>query len=450
MLGGLENIMKKENVYQSFLQIAWPVMAEGFFMELMSLLDLAMVGSMGFLAQAAVGINSQPKMMTLLIARGTAVAVTAVVSRRIGEKKIQDAKNILRQTLVLIGSLYFFLLLLIQMFLKQILLFSGAKNEYIFDATRYGRYLFIGLFFQVLSMMLSSSLVALGKTKIIFLATLLGNVLNCILNYMFIYGVILPKYGVTGVGIGTMCGNILTFLIFLTVHLRRDFLLYIVGKGWKPDFKILGSVVKVLQGSLPEQLFERIGMYLYTLMVAYLGAVELAVHHICMNICDIFYSISISLGTAMASLTGRALGEKEKDRISAYRKAGLCIGLIFSAVFFLVFSLFGQEFIRIFNQEQSVLELGKKIMYINALACIPQVYSLLHAGVLKGAGDTKYVAKYSLILIALIRPIITFCLIFILKLGVYGAWIALLMDQSLRAVAATHRFYTKKWMQIEL
>lgn len=439
-----------KDTYQSFLQIAWPVMAEGFFMELMSLFDLAMVGSLGFLAQAAVGINSQPKMMTLIIARASAVAITAVVSRRVGEGRWAEAKRILKQSFVSLAVMYTLIIAVILVLLKDILLFSGAKSEYITDAVQYGRFVYLGLLFQIMAMVLTSSMVSLGKTKIIFVATVLGNVLNCTLNFGFIHGVFLPKLGVMGVGIGTMSGNILTCMILLFVHFQKEFPMNLHGFGWIPKRATFQSLFQVLKGSLPEQVFERIGMYLYTLMVASLGAMELAVHHICMNICDVFYSVTISLGTAMASMTGRKLGEGDKAGIFAYRKAGLHIGLILGMVFFAGFWFFGKELVYVFNQEEAVLSLGRKIMWINALACVPQVYSLLHAGVLKGAGDTGYVAKYSLILIAIVRPIISFCLIMVLNLGVFGAWIALLVDQILRAIAATRRFHSKKWLQIRI
>ena len=71
-------------------------------------------------------------------------------------------------------------------------------------------------------------------------------------------------------------------------------------------------------------------------------------------------------------------------------------------------------------------------------------------GALRGAGDTKYVAAYSLWDIAILRPILTYVLCFPLGLGIYGAWIALFLDQLTRAVMATRRFRSMRWAEIRI
>ena len=70
---------------------------------------------------------------------------------------------------------------------------------------------------------------------------------------------------------------------------------------------------------------------------------------------------------------------------------------------------------------------------------IPETWSLLCAGMLRGLGQIRYVAVYSLVSIALIRPVLTWLLCYGLQWGLYGAWISLMLDQTMRASCAYGR-----------
>ena len=448
------NLMNKSitrQEYNTFFQLAWPCAAEGFLMELLSSIDLAMVGTLGSKAQSAVGIVSQPKMMNLIFVRAIAVAITAVLARRYGEEKLMEMRSVLKQGLTIVFVLYAVILSVEIFSFKNIMLISGAKEEYLAMSISYGRLIFISLIFQVLSIMLMSALVAIGRTKIIFAANLAGNILNCLINYVFIFGRFsMPKLGVTGAGIGTLCGSMVTFIIITAEIQKKSSLLRLDSGNWIPRGYTFKAVAVVLTGTLPQQIFERLGMYLYTIIVASLGSTALAVHHICMSLCDVFYSVAIGLGTATSSITGQMMGKRQIDAAVRYAEIGQKLGIIVAVSGFAVFSVFNKLILGIFTHDAAVMELGSKILIVVALVSFPQTFSLVNSGVLKGAGDTRFVAAYSFIIIAVFRPILTYILIFVFDMGVFGAWAALFVDQSLRAIAASIRFHSMKWTELEL
>ena len=79
-----------------------------------------------------------------------------------------------------------------------------------------------------------------------------------------------------------------------------------------------------------------------------------------------------------------------------------------------------------------------------------QTSQVIISGCLRGAGDTKYIAIVSFISVALVRPTLTWVLCFPVGLGLIGAWIALLLDQSMRFISAFSRFLGGKWTKIKL
>ena len=66
----------------------------------------------------------------------------------------------------------------------------------------------------------------------------------------------------------------------------------------------------------------------------------------------------------------------------------------------------------------------------------PEAHAMICSGILRGSGKTTQVAIYSLISIAILRPIFTYYFVYILHFGLTGAWLSLSMDQSLRAICS--------------
>ena len=67
------------------------------------------------------------------------------------------------------------------------------------------------------------------------------------------------------------------------------------------------------------------------------------------------------------------------------------------------------------------------------------------AGALRGAGDTKYVAKLTFYTVLLLRPILAIFAVKVLNWGLAGAWIAITVDQLLRSVLILLRYQSGKW-----
>lgn len=443
---------RERALYGMFFRIAWPAALEGLLIMMISSVDLIMVGTLGTDAVAAVGITSQPRMIILCFSRSLAVAITALTARRKGEGKKEELNTCLKQGMLLSVFLSTVILFVSMIFLKEILVAAGAHKEYLREAVEYGKYNMLALFFTGLSVGINAAQTGVGDTKIILWANVSGNVVNTVLNLFLIYGLFFfPEMGVGGAGLATVIGSMVSFGISLRSVSRRKTELYLWGSGgWRLDPIILKSFFRVGSSAFAEQIFERIGMFLYSYMVAGLGTVAFATHYICMNLCDVYYSFSQGMSKASSALTGQKLGEGRKDLAFISAKAGRRGGLILDLAAFLIY-FFGRSLLMlIYSREFQVIELGSNILIFVAVCTFLQTQSMIYAGVLRGAGDTRYVAKYSFWDIAVFRPLLTYLLCFPAGLGIYGAWISLLADQFLRAYFASKRFHSKKWMEVEL
>lgn len=437
-----------KNLYNKYLKIAWPATLQGLMMQLMTAIDLAMVGSLGASALASVGIMGQPEMVMLVICRALSIAVTAIIARRHGEGDVDGMNAVLKQSILLNFLIYIPLLAMCLFNLEHILRFTGAEDGYIETAVWYGRFIVMSLVFQSFSQIVGGALIGYGNTKVIFKSNVVGNILNTIMNFFLIYGIaFFPEFGVMGAGISTLISSVViaTLLLRAISQRTKTGLTLLHPSKWRFERSVLHTVFHVGGSSLGEQFFERFGMYTYTMIVASLGAVPLAAHYVCMNLMDIFYYFAMGLGFAGASHTGQNLGHKRPDLAKAFGRIGARMGLFVGFVSSLIFISAGHLLVQAYTRESEVVALATALMGIMAMAAFPQALQQVFAGVLKGAGDTFYIMKYSLISVAVIRPIITYVLCITLGLGLYGAWISLCLDQSLRLVCAYIRFIGGLW-----
>ncbi len=446
------DLPSEKKVYGTFYHIAWPAAMEGLLLMLIASVDLMMVGYIGTKAVAAVGITSQPRMIILCFVRSLAVAITAIVARRKGEGRTDALNACLKQGFILTFIMSGILLVISLVFIQPILHIAGAKADYISMAIEYGRYNMIAIFFMGLAVGINAAHTGVGNTKIILYANVMGNVVNTILNFFLIYGIgIFPKLGVTGAGIATMIGSITAFGITLASVMKKDGEISFRGRGgWKFEPQLMRHFFNLGGSSFAEQIFERIGMFLYSYMVAQLGTVAFAAHYICMSILDIYWSFGQGMSKASSAMAGQKLGEGRKDLAYICSLAGRRMSIVLDIIAFCVFFFGRYYWMIIFSRDTEVIEMGMNVMFLLALSSFPMSHNMVYAGVLRGAGDTVYVAKYSFWDIAVLRPILTFVLCFPCGLGIYGAWIALVTDQTIRALCAGVRFHSRKWMNIRI
>ena len=413
---------------RKYLNIAMPAALEGVFMILLCNVDLIMVGVLGTSAIAAVSIFTQPRMMILCVARSMASAMTLVAAKYFGMDRKADVAEILKQTLfvgvILLGLIH----AAFYFSLDKILIWMGAEQEYLGEAMAYSEIALVAVFFTSLTAILQAVMIGFGQTKIVLVTNVQGNLLNIILNAVLIFGL---GWGVKGAAIGTVAGTLYT-LIYTVEVMRREKLFD--GGKILPDKKYFQEVLPVFGGVFSEQGFERIGMVLYTRMVAELGTLPYAVHSICMNFCDFYYSFAAGLGKSSMVLAGQATGKNDIDGWKNFLKIGMKFGMMFSVASFVLTFIFRNEILSCYTDDAQVLALGSVVMVIVAAVSFPEAHAMICAGILRGSGKTSQVAAYSFVSITVLRPLITAFMLYVLNLGLAGAWLALAIDQSLRAM----------------
>lgn len=441
-------IPDKKEIKKDYWKVALPAAIEGVILNLMLLADLIMVGTLGIEKAAAVGIVSQPKMILLMIVSATGVAVTAVVARRKGENDENGINSCIKQTILFLGTLYFLFVCISFIFSKDIVSFAGANNDYVEYASVYFQYIALSIFFKALCVVLSSAQIAVGNSKVVLISGMIGNGINVLLNYTFIFGKLgFPEMGIKGAAIATVIGNIIILIILIKSSVTGNYGIDILRKG---SFRFSSEVFKPLKeigtNSFLEHIFERIGLFIFARMIASLGTVAMGTHHYCILLWDLYYYFGVGMGAASASFSGRKLGEKRKDLAILYMRAAQYSGLIISLIMSIVFFSIRKSIFSIMVSDERVIKLGGNILMIIAFLIIPQTQAQVNSGTLRGAGDNRFIAIYSLFFSAMLRPLLAYIFIFHFNFGLIGIWLAFFFDEFFKMILAQYRLQTGIWL----
>ena len=439
-------------LYRRDIAVAWPSTAESILIAAVSAVDTMMVGGLGAAAISAVGICSQPRLLTLAVIISLNVGVTAIVARRRGENNTAGAVRCFKQSLLVSAILTFLVCGLSFFFARPLLLLSGADPEYLELSVQYFRIIDIGLLFYAVTLTINAAQRGAGNTKIALRTNLTANVINLIFNYFLINGYGgFPRLEVAGAALATTLGNIVAFFMALASVLdRRCFISLRNRISWRFEKTVIASIAKVSSSALAEQFFLRLGMLSFTRLVSGLGTVPYATHVVCMNIMNMSFSLGDGLGVAASALVGQSLGAKRPDLAMIYGKVTQRVAFLCALVMASIFFVGRFEIIRLFIEETPVIALGGQVMLVIAVLCLIQTTQVVLAGSLRGAGDTAFVALLALLGLTIVRPVVGWLLCYPAGLGLIGAWLGLLSDQFLRMLLLFRRFRGGRWTKIEL
>jgi putative MATE family efflux protein len=435
-------------MWGQIIKITWPAFIELVMSTLFGMVDMMMVGNLGPAAIASIGLTNQPFMLLIAIFAAVNVGTTTMVAWNIGAKKINKARAIVRQTLIINGALGIITAMLGIVSAKYIVTFMGANEETLTDAVKYFQIIAGGLVFQGMVMGITASLRGAGETKIPMLYNVLSNLLNVFGNYVLIYGKFgFPKWGVAGAAASTTIARLISLLAGLyVIYIYKNTKIHLSFKEkYKFDFDIAKKVFSIGLPSAAEQFVIQGGLTLFAKTVAGLGTAAYAAHQIGLNISGLTFAPSMAFGVAATTLVGQSLGAGDEHKANQYADVVHHMAIGIACIMGLMFILFSHPMARLYTKDIAVAAMAGTVLKILALAQPGQSTQLSLAGALRGAGDTMYPLYASFIGIWVFRVSIAYVFVSVFKWGLIGAWVALLLDQYTRSAVIYYRYRSGKW-----
>ena len=441
------------------LTIALPSLVELVLTSLTSMADQIMVGrlpgQLGVQALSAVGLCMNPKfiLMTALMAINT--GTTAVVARYRGMGNQEKANQTFKQSLIFNIFLSAIMMVIGVVFARELIGLiagNGISETTVEYAVTYFRIQMYGFIPLMMTNTVTSTLRAIGDSKMPMVYNTIANVVNLFFNYGLIYGKLgMPEMDVAGASLATVIGQCVAFVIAMYIMFSKKRYVYLDLKektGYNKT--IMSNVLGIGLPSMLEQLCLRIGIIIYSRIVASLGDIAYATHMVCMNIQSLTFMSGMAFQNSATTLMAQSLGRRRLDMADNYTRMTRNISFWISCVIGVILALFGGQIVNIYNSTPEIVEMGGKLLAIVAITQPFQSSQFVITGALRGAGDTKYPAVVIFICTLIVRSVLGYIFVIQLNMGLIGAWFAIVVDQLLKTAMIFARYNTGKWRFFKL
>lgn len=427
-----------ESQLRPLLRLSAPLVAGHAGSQLMSFVDAAMVGRLGKVALAAVGIGNGLYFAMTILGMGCVLGMDALVAQAIGAHEHARARRILWQGVrvaFLVGVPIMGAIALLPLILRP----AGVDAETSRATTHFMWARLSGVLPFLLFAAARSYLQATHTMRPIVIAMVVANLVNFVGNWILIYGVDavgIPALGVVGSGIASSVATVAS----LAVLLRS-----MPPAAPDPDRRRHDPelVRKILTLGFPVglQLLAEVGIFATTgVLAGRISSDAAAAHQVALTLASFTFTVTLGFASATTVLVGKAIGRGDTP---AARHAGF-LGLKAAAAFMtlsaLAFVIFPGPLARILTTDASVIAAAIPLLQIAAVFQLSDGTQVVAAGALRGAGDTRaplimnVVGYYGVALPILIG------LGFGLGWGAPGLWWGLSAGLTVVAVSLTVRF----------
>ena len=441
----VENRKLIKNIFQITLPAVFDLLAQTLIMAL----DMKMVSSLGPSAISSVGVGTAGMYALIPALIAVATGTTALLSRAYGADNKLDGKKAFAQSFFIAVPLGIILTIIFLLFSEQIInLVGNAKDMNLSDAILYQNMTVIGFPFIGVSIATFYAFRAMGENKIPMIGNTLALVLKVILNFLLIY---LFKWGIFGAALSTTLTRLFSaiFSIYLVFWSKKNWI-SLELKDLKFDYFTSKRILKVGIPAAVEQLGLRIGMLIFEMMVISLGNLSYAAHKIALTAESISFNLGFAFSFAASALVGQELGKGSSQK--ALKNGYICtiIAMIVMSTFGLLFFIMPQFLVSLFTNDKDVIELSTMALKIVSICQPFSGASMVLAGALRGAGDTKSVLLITYLGIFLVRIPITYLFLDVLNFGLAGAWIVMTIDLVIRSSLAFYIFRRGKWKYLQV
>ena len=439
------------------LSLAFPVIVGLLGHTFVQLVDNIMVGQLGTAELAAVSLGNSFFFVAMSLGIGFSTAITPLVAETDGAKDIQAGRNIFIHGLLLCILIGFFLTLAV-LLSKPLLSQMAQPDEVVVLAFPYLKWVGISLIPLIIFQGFKQFSEGLSHTRPAMYATLIGNVINVILNYFLIFGFwIFPKMGVEGAAIGTLISRC-SMLLFMSLYVRfnKRFIDFAQSVVWKKsDWNLFKKIIRLGFPSALQMFFEVIFFTAAIWLSGFLGKNPQAANQIALNLSSMTFMFAMGLGVAAMIRVGNQKGKGDFIALKRIAYSIFFLIFLFDVIFCLFFLITNSYLPWIYldgsNPLQStdiseVIEIASTLLIVSAFFQIPDGLQAVFLGALRGLQDVNIPAFITFFSYGIFGLPISYYLGLHTPLGATGIWIGLLSGLSASAVLLYIRFnyMTKK------
>lgn len=439
------------NINKAIFMLSIPMILEMVMESLFAVVDIYFVSKVSVNAVATVALTESVIMIIYAVAIGLSMSATAMVARRIGEKKPKEASVAAVQALLLSFFVSVIFGIIGVIYSKEILHLMGGEPDLIEEGHRYTMIMMGGNLSVMFLFLINAIFRGAGDASIAMRSLWLANGINIILDPIFIFGIgSWDGFGVEGAAIATTTGRGIGVVFQLYVLFRGSSLIKIYWNTIKVKVDVIISLIKVSLGGIGQYLIGTLSWLFLVRISAEFGADVLAGYAIAFRIIMFTILPSWGLANAAATLVGQNLGAQQPERAEKSVWKSAFFNMIFLGIVAVIFMIWAEQFISFFTAEPEVIRIGAIALWYISFGYIFFAYGMVIGQAFNGAGDTKTPTVMNFFCFWLFEVPLAYILAVPLELGPKGIFAAIAIASSLWAVASIVIFKKGKWKTVQI
>ncbi len=431
-----------DNRQKGLRQLFFPIFVEVLFFMLVGSIDTLMLSTVGDDRVGAVGAANTYLGVFTISFSVISTGVMAVMTQYIGAGKNGVARQARNIGVIFNGIIGGVLSVLLLFWSEPVLRLLGIADSLLEYATVYMCIVGGTSILTALTPVVTSYLRAFGFTKEPLITNIVANVLNVLLNSVFLF---VCDWGVAGVALATAISRGVGLLIGVIMCIRKI-------RIPKDTETISNATVckNILQVGVPSAMESALYNIAMAIVMKFLNemsddGIYVTARSYASQITMFSYCAGVALASANAIIVGWRIGEKRYDECQRATFKAAKLGVITAVAVAGVFALTGKYIMRIFTDDPRIIELVVMILVVDVVLEIGRICNIVFGNALKTAGDATYTVVIAVIFMYLFAVLGTYVFGISLKWFVVGSWIGLAMDECMRAILMGIRWKSRKW-----
>ena len=381
--------------YKTLITLCIPIIIQNLLSNLINMVDTIMVGGLGEISVASIGIANQYFFLYNMALSGIIGGASLFIAQFYGKN---DKLNIRKITgLSVISALMIGITFMIVAFFspKFIIYFFSKDLDVIKVATNY--FSIIGFCYPIIAIsnVFSMGSRSIRNPKLGMICSTISLFINIILNYVFIFGKLgMPALGASGAAIATVIARIIELFLLVSYiyFIKDDYELRFTFKDIKLINKdLLKAYISKTTPTFLNDTLWAFGTVLYAVAYSKAGTSAIAASQIASSTGNFFIVTAVCVAIGSSIMIGNELGADNIKKAIHYSKKFAILVTLVGAIFGLLLIISIPGLIKLFSVSDQLMPDIKKIFVImGILMALKTFNTFIIIGVLRSGGDTKY------------------------------------------------------------
>lgn len=448
---GTEEDFTAIDLRRAILLLAVPMILELVMESTFAVVDIYFVGKLGPSAVATVGLTETYLYLLYSLGIGLSMAVTAIVARRIGEKKMAVAAISAVQSIWLavifsipfaVGGVFFS---------KELLALMGADQWAIDEGYKYTQWMLGGNVVIMLLFVINAIFRGAGDAAIAMRILIVANTINIILDPILIFGWgPIPAMGIEGAAIATTIGRGVGVLLQIWTLANGGRHIRILGDYVRWNVASMIHILKTSLGGIGQMIIAMTSWIFLMRVLADVGSEAVAGATITLRVIMFTMMPAHGMANAATTLVGQNLGAGRPDRAeSSVWRVGM-YNMGFLLLVSLIFFFFNEALVGLFTDDPEVIAIGGEWMWIMSLSYFVYGWWMVSVSAFNGAGDTTTPTKINFVFFWLIQIPLAYLLALHLDWGHSGVFWAVFFSETSVGLFTLWLFRRGKWKEMRV